>query len=257
MRYAFGDSDLAARRLRLLGEVFAPSTRAFLQASVSREPSLVVDLGCGPGYTTHFLAETLPCERAVGLDHSDHFISLAQQTATQRVSFQVHDVTQVPFPTGPADLLYCRFLLTHLRDPEAVVARWTDQLRPGGLLLMEEAEWIQTENLVFQTYLQIVEALLAAQSNTLYVGPALDRLASPGRARKRQSQIGWSPAATGRAATMFSLNIQSWKHHPLIQASYAPDLIRRLEEDLKALSSEPDSEVAIEFGLRQLVFERP
>lgn len=140
MRYAFGDSDLAARRLQLLGEVFAPSTRAFLQASVSREPSLVVDLGCGPGYTTHFLAETLPCGRAVGLDHSDHFISLAQQTATQRVSFQAHDVTQVPFPTGPADLLYCRFLLTHLRDPEAVVARWTDQLRPGGLLLMEEAE---------------------------------------------------------------------------------------------------------------------
>jgi trans-aconitate 2-methyltransferase len=257
MRYAFGDSDLAARRLQVLGEVFATSTRAFVRTSVSGEPSLVLDLGCGPGYTTHCLAQTLPCGRAVGLDHSEHFISLAQQTATQRVSFHVHDVTQVPFPTGSADLLYCRFLLTHLQDPEAVVARWMDQLRPGGLLLMEETEGIQTEIDAFRTYLQIVEAMLADQSNTLYVGPTLERLASSGRARKRQSQIGCTRAATGRAATMFWLNIQTWKHHPFIQAHYAPGVIQELEEALKGLSGEPNSDVAIEFGLRQLVFECP
>jgi SAM-dependent methyltransferase len=237
--------------------VFAPSTRAFLRTSVSGEPSLVLDLGCGPGYTTHFLAETLPGGRAVGLDHSEHFISLARQTVTQRVSFQVHDVTQVPFPTGPADLLYCRFLLTHLQDPEAVVARWMDQLRPGGLLLMEETEGIQTEIAAFRTYLQIVEAMLADQSNTLYVGPTLDGLTSPGRAMKRQSQIGCSPAAIGRAATMFWLNIQTWKHHPFVQAHYSLGVIQELEEELKALSSESNSDVAIEFGLRQLVFECP
>jgi trans-aconitate 2-methyltransferase len=257
MRYAFGDSDLAARRLQVLGEVFAPSTRAFLQASVSGEPSLVLDLGCGPGCTTHFLAETLPCGHAVGLDRSEHFVALAQQSATPRVSFQVHDVTRVPFPTGPADLLYCRFLLTHLQDPAAVVARWTDQLRPGGPLLMEETEWIQTEIAAFRTYLQIVEAMLADQSNTLYVGSTLDRLAASGRTRKRQSQIGCSRVAIGPAATMFWLNIQTWKHHPFVMAQYAPGVIQDLEEELKALCSEPSREVEIEFGLRQLVFECP
>ena len=40
MRYTFGDSDLAARRLRVVADVFAPSSSAFLREAVSRPPEL-------------------------------------------------------------------------------------------------------------------------------------------------------------------------------------------------------------------------
>jgi len=33
------------------------------------------------------------------------------------IEFVCHDVTQEPFPTASADVLFCRFLLTHLHDP--------------------------------------------------------------------------------------------------------------------------------------------
>src|ERR1051326_8483013 len=101
MSYLFGDSDRAALRLRVLADVFAPASRAFLQ-EVVQTPALALDLGCGPGYTTHLLAETTRCAQAVGLEYSEHFYTMANKTATECVWFMRHDVTQVPFPTGPA-----------------------------------------------------------------------------------------------------------------------------------------------------------
>jgi trans-aconitate 2-methyltransferase len=45
MSYLFHDTARAARRLQVLADVFAPSSRAFMQDIVSRAPQLAVDLG--------------------------------------------------------------------------------------------------------------------------------------------------------------------------------------------------------------------
>lgn len=78
MSYLFGETDIAARRLKVLAEVYAVSTRAFLLGQVPTRPRAAVDLGCGPGYTTHLLADVLQAERTVGLDNSEPFIALAR-----------------------------------------------------------------------------------------------------------------------------------------------------------------------------------
>ena len=162
--YLFGDTDIAARRLQVLAEVFADSTRQFLLQAATGTRHLAVDLGCGPGFSTHLLASVVACDQVVGFDKSQYFITLARETTTATVSFHLHDVASAPLPVPPADLLFCRLLLTHLREPHSVIARWATQLRPGGLLLMEEVEWIDTGHPVFKPYLDIVEALLRHQS---------------------------------------------------------------------------------------------
>ena len=48
-KYLFGDTDLAARRLKVLAEVFAASSETFISEAADCNPRLVVDLGCGPG----------------------------------------------------------------------------------------------------------------------------------------------------------------------------------------------------------------
>jgi len=144
MPYLFGHTDVAAQRLQVLAEVFADSTRAFLRQVNRSKLALAVDLGCGPGLSTRLIAEILRCHHVVGLDTSPHFISLAQQPNADGISFYLHDVTAVPFPVSPCDLLYCRFLLTHLKQPRDILEKWATQLRSEGLLLMEEAEWIET-----------------------------------------------------------------------------------------------------------------
>jgi ubiquinone/menaquinone biosynthesis C-methylase UbiE len=256
MEYAFGDSEMAATRLKVLAEVFAPSSTAFLRDAMTGPPQSALDLGCGPGYSTHLVAEVLECGHTMGLDNSEAFISLARGTGNERVSFRVHDLTTAPPPMPPCDLIYCRFLLTHVREPEAVVAAWARQLRPSGLFLIDEVEAIDVGHPVFAGYLAIVEAMLRHQSNELYIGPSLDRLSDSDALRPRASDVRRLPVSNRDAARMFSLNIQCWKHQPFVRDNCSTAEIERLEADLKAIAERPDDRVEIEWALRQVALER-
>jgi trans-aconitate 2-methyltransferase len=113
--YLFGDSDIAAQRLKMLAGVYQESTRVFLQnAAGSAHFPLALDLGCGPGFTTRLVAATVLCDRVIGFDASAGFIEMARRDANERLSFLQHDVTAVPFPCERANLIFARFLLTHL-----------------------------------------------------------------------------------------------------------------------------------------------
>ena len=159
----------------MVAETFAESSRAFMRESVKTRPKLAADLGCGPGYTTHLLADTLDPVRTVGLDNSENFLADVRTTNSDNVSYHLHDITTAPFPEAPFDLIFSRLVLTHLRDPEAAIALWADQLRPRGLLLIEEVERIDTDIPALVTYLDIQRAMLTHQNNELYVGPPTRR----------------------------------------------------------------------------------
>ena len=255
-QYLFGDTDLAARRLAVLAGAFDASSRAFVADVAGRGRYLAVDLGCGPGYTTHTLAAASQCARAVGLDKSESFIRLADKTATSTVSFRLHDVTTTPFPCGLCELMYGRFLLTHQTDPEALVGKWAAQLRPGGRLLVEEADSISTQSPVFAQYLAIVEAMLADAGHTLYVGPGLARMAEPGMCVKLSDRVAVVPIANALAAKMFTMNIQTWRHNAFVRETYSSASVHRLAEALAELAANSYAEEGVEWRLRQLVFER-
>lgn len=256
MPYLFKDTDIAARRLQALAEVFAPGSRDFMQTAVDTVPQLALDLGCGPGYTTRLLAEMTHATRTTGLDASEHFVALAHANATEHISFICHDITQIPFPTEPSNLIFCRMLLTHLKNPQAVIERWATQLRPQGRLLLEEVEGIRTEHSLFRTYLSIVDAMLGQQANQLYVGPFLDQQKVGGGLQRLMSRVYHLPVSTKQAATLFSLNIRTWKDNPFIREHYAASKIEQIERDLRELADHATGEGEIEWGMRQIVYER-
>ena len=70
------------------------------------------------------------------------------------------------------------------------------------------------------------------------------------------SRVQRLPVATASAATMFYLNVQSWKNQPFIQEHYDPAHIQQLEEDLRTLAETSTREDEIVWGLRQMAFER-
>ncbi len=202
------------------------------------------------------LAEATQAGKVVGLDSSDRFISLAKEGETDRISFQLHDVTGVPFPVGPADVLFCRLLLTHLREPGEVIRNWASQMVPSGLLLLEEVEWIETSHQVFSRYLGIVEALLADQSTQLCVGPELEQMEISDGLEKVTSSVARVGVSNLQAATMFTMNIQSWKNQPFIQSNYGEQEIRALEGELAAIVSGGGGSTQIEWGFRQMVLKK-
>ena len=257
-RYLFGDSDVAAQRLRVLSEVFAESSRRFLRAAATDRPGLAVDVGCGPGYTTRLVADVLRPLRTVGIDRSEAFITEARRAggSGSDVSYLVHDAADVPFPIGPADLIYARFVATHLRDPTTALRSWATQLVPGGLLLLDEVDSISTANRVLSRYLTILTALLEHQGNSLYVGPTLSNVAAPGLLRSKIDTVRRLRVPDRRAATMFRLNLETWRDHPFVADTYGADAIRRLADELETEAGAAGAATTTEWGMRQIAFER-
>jgi trans-aconitate 2-methyltransferase len=254
-RYAFGDTNLAADRLATVAEVFAPTSRSFLSDFTQGCLDLALDLGCGPGHTTRLIAKVLRPRRAVGMDRSAYFVSLASSTMTNGISFVEHDVTAVPFPTDTADLIYCRFLLTHLAHPQSHVEMWSTQLKPGGILLLDEVEWIRTTDPVFGTYLEIVATMLDRQGNNLYVGSLLEAMPDPAGLQRRSSRLTTLVPASHQAAKMFLMNLRVWRNEPFVREAYEEETLSNLESDLAALA-ESGSSGGIVWGLRQLAYQR-
>lgn len=256
MRYALGHSEIAATRLEMVARVFEPATRELLREAGPDAKNLGVDLGCGPGHTTALLAEVARCRRTVGLDFSAEFIERAHRFASDRVAFHVHDVTVVPFPVGPADLLYCRLLLTHLRDPIQVLERWATQLASGGLLMVEEVESIATNSPALERYLEILDQMLRSQSNQLYIGSELEGAPLPQSLAKQKSGLLEFPVFPADAAAMFAMNLRTWRDHPFVRENVEEQEIQRLERDLEALRTHAPTGLGIAWKLRHLVYQR-
>ena len=254
--YAFGDTDLAARRLTLVAETFAETSAAFMRESVTTRPQLTADLGCGPGYTTHLVADTLDPVRTVGFDNSENFLADVLATASTNVSFHLHDITEAPFPEAPFDLIFSRLVLTHLSDPKAAIILWTDQLRPGGLLLIEEVERIATDIPALVTYLDIQQAMLAQQDNELYIGPRLDAITASDTLHRRSSNVRTLQVPVDRAAEMFHMNFGVWRHNDFVRQTYVPASLDALEQDLQTIAQGQKDSPPVEWQLRQIVVER-
>ena len=254
--YAFGDTGVAARRLARLAEIFEESSAAFMRRSVDFRPRLAVDLGCGPGYSTRLVANVLKPERTVGLDNSESFLAHARTTASEGVSFHLHDITTTPFPTGLCDVMFGRFELTHLRDPEAVVQLWLGQLRVRGRLLIEEVEYIDTAGPTFNSYLDMQQAMLKQQGNALYIGPRLDAIVDSVTMRRRTSDVEVLEVKANQAASMFLMNFGVWRHNDFVQRTYGPTAMEDLESHLRAVAEGRIEDAPVEWGLRQIVMER-
>ncbi len=254
--YLFGDSDVAARRLQLLAEVFEPATRDFLARFVPLDPREILDVGCGPGYTTRLLARLFPAAGVLGIDTSPRYVELARtQTSVARILFEVADATQ-SLPPGPFDLVYARYLLTHVADPLAAIALWSARLNEGGAIAIEENDAIETSEPAFAQYLNIVEAMLADGGQRLYVGAEIDRLAELPALAKTASQRVPIAVSNGQAARMFSMNIRGWRRQPFVERHYPAAGIDALAERLDGLAQLDDRQSSITFVRRRLVFTR-
>lgn len=253
MGYAFGDSERAALRLALVADTFAETSHAFLrearEADTGPRPELGVDLGCGPGHTTRLVANVLGCRRVVGIDASEAHLERARADAPPGCEFLCADVLEVPWPTGPADRVYARFLLSHLSGPEAVLDLFASQLRPGGRLLLEEVEAIHTEEPVFRRYLEHVERVLAARDQNLFVGPRVAAWApSAATSRVRRHEV-----APHRAAALFSLNWATLRNDPEVVARVGAGECDVLARQLASLRRRAAPAKRIVWELRQVM----
>jgi SAM-dependent methyltransferase len=247
-RYAYGDSVSAGDRLDQVARVFDPTSRRFLERAAPRMPRLALDLGCGPGNTTRLIADVLQPQRTVGLDRSRSFLERARHGAPLRVEFIEHDVSITPFPIEPADVIFARLLLAHLPDRPGVVARWTTQLAPGGVLLLDEIEELLTDEPTFVEYLPIVIEVVERSGGRLLAGPELGAMSEPPGTQRIADDVVTLDVTAAQVAPIFGTNLRVLAERGEIESR------PRLEHDLAAVAERGGG--SIEWRIRQMAFRR-
>jgi len=178
--------------------------------------------------------------RTIGIDSSAAFLTQARASLSDAV-FEQRDLSVDDLP--PADLVYARYLLSHLPEPEARIAAWRSALRPGGRLLIEENTRLRIHHPVFQRYEDAVAVVMGTGGGDLYVGERLWPLAD------RATHATVSPPASV-IARLFGMNLVTWGANP---AAKGLD-VHELAADLQSLEAS-DEEGLVVFELAQLTFE--
>jgi trans-aconitate 2-methyltransferase len=249
--YTFGDSDLAARRLALVAAVFAKPTRGFLLTRAGVAPGFAIDLGCGPGFTTELIRATVGPKRLLAVDSSPAFVAAAaKRLADDRTRMLCADALDLPLEVTDADLIFARFLLTHLRDPLAAIDVWRGRLSERGVLLLEEVDSIATEDETLAGYLDLQREMLAANDNVLDIGPKLDEALRDHPALRANSVAQFSPPAAV-AARMFAMNLETWRDRPEVTESHAKEELDAMAAALERIA-QGETEATITWRLRQL-----
>jgi SAM-dependent methyltransferase len=189
-----------------------------------------------------------------GLDRSDAFLDEARRDAPSDMRFVRADFATTPLPGGPADLVFARFVLSHLPARLAVLRGWLDAVAPGGVLAIEEVDRIDTDDPVFAEYLGITSGLMADRGGELYVGP---ELAATARALGEFVVVDASATvapATAEIAGIFALNLASWRDDPWVVEHHGPRL-DALAADLREREAAAD-DGRIRWMLRQVAIAR-
>jgi SAM-dependent methyltransferase len=132
-------------RLRVLSRALRGGTNSLLDRVGVRAGMRCLDAGCGGGDVTLELAgRVAPRGTVVGVDLDETKLDLARAEAERcgvdNVTYLYADVTNGSLPSG-FDVVYARFVLTHMVDPAGVARRFVDTLRPGGICVVEDIDY--------------------------------------------------------------------------------------------------------------------
>lgn len=184
-RYFAAAADLADERarVRLIEAENDPNTIRLLTDLGMTEGWRCLEVGAGGGSITRWLAERVgETGRVVAADIDPRFLA---DLALTNVEIRRCDITRDALEVDSYDLMHCRFLLTHVPDPAAVLQKMVSALRPGGWILAEEIDVKVMEAVdddhpladVFTTsFRRAFEFLRAAQITDGWMGRSLPSL---------------------------------------------------------------------------------
>jgi SAM-dependent methyltransferase len=257
MTYTFGDTALASRRLRRLAEIYAPESRALLQSvqETRADFHLAIDLGCGPGWSTQLLNSVFKPGRTVGLDSSQRYV-LEARANHPLLEFQQHDILQLPFPVESADLLLCRFLLTHLRSPASALNTWAHIAAPHAILVIHETESLQASDPSLNRYYELVGEMQRHFGQELNVGAVLDSSfeGTPWRVRRSETLV--LDKSAKEMAELHLPNLRTWSGNEYASRAFDQKEIAELAVALERIASGQCDAGRVKNVARQIVAER-
>jgi SAM-dependent methyltransferase len=140
-----------------------------------------LDVGCGGGDVTFELADLVgPKGRVVGWDIDEAKLELARREAAEtqydNVEFRLLDIGESD-GAPEFDVVYARFLLTHLVDPAGALARMLRLVQPNGLVILEDIDFTgyfcHPYSAAFWRYIELYTQTARRRGGDPNIGPRL------------------------------------------------------------------------------------
>jgi ubiquinone/menaquinone biosynthesis C-methylase UbiE len=126
---------------------WSDASRPLLEPAGIREGDVVVDLGCGPGFTAFELATWVGSSGHVhGIEVNEDFVEYGRGVARERgledaVTFHYLRDRRLPFPDDSIDCVVAKNVLVYVDDPLETYQECRRVLRQGGRVHAVEGDW--------------------------------------------------------------------------------------------------------------------
>ena len=212
--YAIRGGKEGKRRLNLLARVMLPTTSQLLKTVGLRQGMECLDVGCGGGHVSLLMASMIgPAGKVVGTDTDKEIIELAKEDAEiakkGNVEFREVDACQ---SHEDYDLVYARFLLSHLREPEKCLETMVEACRPGGTIVVEDVDFAGSFcypiRAAYERYLELYQKVVAQRGGDPNIGPKLPGMLRRAGAKGIQLNVVQPTHLQGEGKLMASMTME-------------------------------------------------
>jgi SAM-dependent methyltransferase len=103
------------------------------------ETAHILDAGCGSGAMTRCFGSRYAAASVIGVDIRDDYVSYARDRASQEglqnVEFRQGSVFNLPFATASFDVVWSKYVMQWIDEPEKAVAEFRRVTKPGGVVV--------------------------------------------------------------------------------------------------------------------------
>lgn len=234
-------------RLRVLSRIVRPTTLSLLDRVGLAPGASCLDLGCGGGDVCVELSRLVgPTGRVLGVDMDAETIAIAEREsaaeALSNISFEVATIDAWPL-RRQFDLVYGRFILTHLLDPAAALSKFRESLRPGGRVVFEDIDFTghfsYPPSAAFQRFIALYSDVVRLAGADPNIGPRLPGLLVNAGFDDVQVHVAQSAGLTGEVKAIHHLTMDYIRAPVVAHGLASAEEIDGIVRELRALADDP------------------
>jgi len=249
--YVLSSGQAGRDRLRILGSVTSPGTNNLFDRIGIRPGMRCLDVGCGGGDVSMLLAQRVGATGHVtGVDLDSIKLGIAADEAANadvsNVEFRETNVFQLIEEIGEEasfDLVYSRFLLTHLRDPEGALRSMVAMLSPGGTIAIEDIDFSghfsYPDCPAMWDYVRLYTATSARTGGNANIGPRLPILLLEAGVENVSMEVSQPADTVGEAKLICPITMESVAERTIAEGLATAEEVDRIVRELYEAADNP------------------